>query len=140
MTKVIVKRRDPDNSTPYFGLEVIAELGDHSEYLNNVLKENEIETSEFSKEEEEAIVSALFERAYEEKVVQLVEKVIEVLDDNSVLEFGAPDVDILDAPTSFEDLEKSLFHLSINAPFEIIALPLMDQVEKAIKSDIDNGK
>lgn len=140
MTKVIVKRRDPDNPTPHFGLEVIAELGDHSKYLDNFLKENDLDVDSIEEDHEEMVVNSLFERAYEEKIIGLVEKVVEVLDDNSVLEFGAPDVDILEAPTKIKDLEKSLFHLSINVPFEVIALPLMDQVEKAIKSNIDDGK
>lgn len=133
--KVIVKRSKAEE-VPYLSLDIIVELGDHSKQLENILKESNIKDEDITEEIEEHLIRAMVERVFESKISEVVEKVVDALDNNPMLEFGMPDVEVESMPLKIEDLEKSPFHLSLKIPYDLIALPMMEAVEKAIE-DLD---
>ena len=132
--KAIIKRSAENEQVPYLALDVVVELGDHTKYLDNYLKESGIKEEDVSEQDQSEIIGQIIERAFGAKITNIVEKVVESLDDNSLLEFGMPDVDIVSMPIKFEDLEKSPFQLKLIIPYELIALPMMDSIEKAIEN------
>lgn len=133
--KAIIKRSplDSENQSS-LSLDVVVELGDNTKYLDNFLKEHDLNKEEIDEESQQEIIKLIVERAFEEKITSIVEKVVDSLDDNSMLEFGYPDIDVISMPMKFEDLEKSPFHLKLDIPYELIALPMMNAAEKAIES------
>ena len=132
--KAIIKRSGTSVEDHHLDLDVVVELGDYTKHYDNLIKEASLDEKEITEEQQETLITLMVERSFESKISEVIEKVVDSLDDTAVLEFGMPDVEVESMPLSREDLEKSPFHLKLQIPFELVALPMMESIEKAIES------
>lgn len=126
--KAIVKRSS-ENSLPIFAIEVILELGDLMSFVKNYKKE-----PQHKKAKDEEVINAILERVVEPKISKVIEDVTRSLEMNTNMEFYYPEIEMLSLPESLDDFVKTVIHMKLTIPFELIALPLMDKIEKTIES------
>lgn len=132
--KAIIKRSSSSAEEHHLDLDIVVELGDYTKQYDNLIKEASLDAEEITEEQAQALITLMVERSFESKISEVIEKVVDSLDDTAVLEFGMPDVEVESMPLNKDDLEKSPFHLKLQIPFELVALPMMDSIEKAIES------